>query len=54
MSLFLHIFVSFDMAAVAMAILVLISVVDRPSFDSVAPRYLKASTFSSCCAFMDI
>ena len=51
-SLLLHILLSFAIDDVAMAILVLISVVDRPSFVGVALRYLKASTFSSFCPFI--
>ena len=51
-SLLLQILFSYAMLAVAMASLILISAVERPSFVSVAPRYLKAITFSSCWPFM--
>ena len=40
------------MLAVAMASLILISAVERQSFVSVAPMYLKAITSSSCWPFM--
>ena len=51
-SLLLQILFSLAMLAVAMASLNLISAVERPSFVSVAPRYLKAITTSSCWPFM--
>ena len=51
-SLLLQILFSLAMLAVAMASLILISAVERPSFVSVAPRYLKAITSSSCWPFM--
>ena len=48
-SMLFQILLNFAMADVAVAILILIYVVERPSLVRVALRYLKASTSSSCC-----
>ena len=48
MFLLLQILFKFAIPAVAMASLVLIFTVERTSFVSVTPRYLKAVASSSC------
>jgi hypothetical protein len=48
-SLFFQILLNFVIVDVLIDSLLLISVVERPSLVRVAPRYLKASTYSCCC-----